>query len=86
MTTPVSFIPLVQECATLFRLGRDVEGAAAMVELFDAVMPLLAGRPAEQQARCATVLSEMLACQQVQDWLGLADWLEYEWLDVVLGQ
>jgi len=28
------------------------------------------------------VLSAILACQERQDWLGLADWLEVEFLEV----
>jgi hypothetical protein len=27
----------------------------------------------------------MWACQQAQDWLGLADYLEYEWLEFLRG-
>ncbi|PVZ41562.1 hypothetical protein [Pseudomonas sp. CC120222-01a] len=60
------------ECAALFRLGRDVEGALRMVELFDVAMPHV-----EPQAGAA-VLQAMLAAQQRQDWLSLADYLEYE--------
>ena len=85
MTTLASFKAQVHECAALFRLGRDVEGVTVMVDLFDIAMPLLAKRSAEQQASLATVLGEMLACQQGQNWLGLADWLEYEWLALVSG-
>ena len=86
MTTPASFTSRVHACAALFRLGRDVEGVTVMVGLFDEAMPLLAGRSMAQQADCAAMLSEMLACQQAQNWLGLADWLEYEWLGLVSGQ
>lgn len=86
MTTLASFTAQVHECAALFRLGRDVEGVTVMVGLFDMAMPFLAERSAQQQASLATVLGEMLACQQGQNWLGLADWLEYEWLALVSGE
>ncbi|WP_079229135.1 hypothetical protein [Pseudomonas putida] len=66
-----------RECAALFRLGRDVEGALRMVELFDGVLPLV-----EPQAG-AVVLQAMLDAQQRQDWLALADYLEYELLHLI---
>ncbi|MDZ3993192.1 hypothetical protein [Pseudomonas sp. Teo4] len=66
-----------RECAALFRLGRDVEGALRMVELFDAVLPQV-----EPQAG-AVVLQAMLDAQQRQDWLALADYLEYELLHLI---
>ncbi len=66
-----------RECAALFRLGRDVEGALRMVELFDGVLPRV-----EPQAG-AVVLQVMLDAQQRQDWLALADYLEYELLHLI---
>ena len=32
----------------------------------------------EQQRQFQSILSAMLACQERQDWIGLADYLEYE--------
>jgi len=66
------------ECAHLFRLGRDVEAALLMVELFGALMPLFDRAPGTVQQQWAAVLGQMLACQEGQDWVGLADYLEYE--------
>jgi hypothetical protein len=66
-----------RECAALFRLGCDVEGALRMIELFDAVLP-----HAEPEAG-AVLLQAMLDAQQRQDWLALADYLEYELLAVL---
>lgn len=68
-----------RECAALLRLGRDVEGGTRMVELFDGVLAQL-----EPQAG-AVLLQAMLDAQQRQDWLALADYLEYE-LVHLLGQ
>lgn len=66
-----------RDCATLFRLGRDVAGALRMVELFEGVLPLV-----DPQAGAA-VLQAMLDAQQRQDWLALADYLEYELLHLI---
>lgn len=67
-----------RQCAGLFRLGRNVEAALAMVDLFDEAQSLLSrGTPASQQ-QWLQLLPPVLACQEGQDWLGLADYLEYE--------
>lgn len=68
----------LRQCAQLFRLGRDVEAGLLMVELFERLMPLFAqASPAEQQT-WAHLLMQMLGCQEAQNWLGLADYLQYE--------
>ncbi|MCF7533877.1 hypothetical protein [Pseudomonas petrae] len=82
MTLPEHVVEEARECAKLFRLGRDIEGALKMVELIDRSLPLMDGVPAERQAEWERVLSAILACQERQDWLGVADWLEVEFLDI----
>lgn len=72
-----------RQCAGLFRLGRDVEGAVEMVTLFEAVMPLFERASQALQAQSATLLAQILAAQQRQDWLCVADNLEYELLDLI---
>ncbi len=82
MTLPQHVIEEARECAKLFRLGRDIEGALKMVELIDRSLPLMDGVSAERQAEWGRVLSAILACQERQDWLGVADWLEVEFLEI----
>lgn len=82
MTLPQHVIEEARECAKLFRLGRDIEGALKMVELIDRSLPLIDGVSAERQAEWGRVLSAVLACQERQDWLGVADWLEVEFLEI----
>ncbi|MDH0749155.1 hypothetical protein N5D61_22775 [Pseudomonas sp. GD03842] len=72
-------------CARLFRLGRDIEGALKMVALIDVALPLFSSRPAQEQAQWAQVLTAILQCQERQDWIGLADWLEGEFLALCHG-
>jgi hypothetical protein len=69
-------------CAHLFRLGRDIEAALKMVDLIDMTMPLFASRSNEDQTQLAHVMSEILQCQERQDWIGVADWLEVEFVEV----
>ena len=72
-----------RQCAALFRLGRDVEAALTMVDVFEQVQQCLASAPANVRQGWALLLTSMLACQERQDWLGLADYLEYELVELL---
>jgi len=65
-------------CAGLFRLGRDVEAALDMVDVFEGAQQLLMSASPGIQHSWAQVLTQMLDCQERQDWLGLADYMECE--------
>nr|WP_218627816.1 hypothetical protein [Pseudomonas sp. dw_612] len=69
----------------MFRLGRDVEAALNMVDVFDEAQRLLLTAPQDVQLKWTQVLIQMLACQERQDWLGLADFMEYELVDLLEG-
>jgi hypothetical protein len=71
-----------QHCASLFRLGRDIEAALKMVEVIDAAMPLFTSLPADEQVAWTRILTAILECQERQDWIGLADWLDVEFVDM----
>ncbi|MCE4055255.1 hypothetical protein [Pseudomonas sp. Au-Pse12] len=75
-----------REIADLFRLGRDVEAVGGMVELFEPVQSLVDAAQVSLQQDWAQLLTLMLACQEGQDWLGLADYLEYELLEWLLAE
>jgi hypothetical protein len=83
MIASTSIITEARRCADLFRLGRDIEAALVMVELIDAAMPRFATRPAAEQHACSQVLGAILDCQERQDWIGLADWLEVEFVGLM---
>jgi hypothetical protein len=85
MSRTESFVVSSRQCAELFRLGRDVEAATVMVELFDELMPLF-GQAQQSSQQCWTqLLMQMLGCQEAQNWLGLADYLEYELVELLGG-
>lgn len=67
-----------RRCAGLFRLGRDVEAALDMVDVFEGAQHLLMSASPDIRQSWAQVLTQMLDCQERQDWLGLADFMEYE--------
>jgi len=78
----ITLIPDARRCADLFRLGRDIEAALVMTDLFERAMPFFAQRPDDDQQQWMQLLSQMLECQEAQNWLALADYLEYEWVEV----
>ncbi|MBK5399983.1 MULTISPECIES: hypothetical protein [Pseudomonas] len=78
MSALESFVIDAQHCAALFRLGRDVEAGLAMIELIGALQPSFdLALPAAQQ-QWVRLLGPMLECQESLNWLALADYLEYE--------
>lgn len=81
MTALDALITEARRCAGLFRLGRDIEAALAMVELIDGATPLFHARSMADQQAWGQVLSAILDCQERQDWIGLADWLEVEFVE-----
>lgn len=83
MSQAIAFISGAEQCASLFRLGRDVEGAVAMVELFGQCMSTFDGAQAPVQQQWAQTLMTMLDCQERQDWLSLADYLDYEVVELL---
>jgi hypothetical protein len=72
-------------CAGLFRLGRDLEAGLRMVDLVERAAALLAVAPAQVQQQWQLLLRNLFSRQQLQDWLGLADDLQYE-LAALIGQ
>lgn len=73
-----SFVVDSEQCAALFRLGRDVEAGLAMIELIAAVQASFDLMPQVAQQQWVLLLGQMFECQEKQNWLALADYLEYE--------
>lgn len=72
-----------RECARLFRLGRDVEAGLAMVVLVESAQPVVELMPGDVPSSWSTLLALMLVDQQAQNWISLADYLEYEWVQLL---
>lgn len=64
--------------ALQFRLGHNVEAGLILVTYLEQLVAEYPKFPIEQQRQFQSILSSMLACQERQDWIGLADYLEYE--------
>lgn len=77
------FIARAQRCAVIFRLGRDVEAGLAMIELVSELQPFFEQATVDGQQQWLNFLGLMLACQEGQNWLALADYLEYELVQLI---
>jgi len=83
MTALQGWVDECHQCAGLFRLGRDVEAALTMVDVFEGAQQSLLTAGAQTQQVWAQLLTQMLECQERQDWLGLADFMEYELMQLL---
>jgi hypothetical protein len=64
--------------ARQLRLGMTVPAALSMVELIGELAQGRGQLPAALEAGFADLVGRLLARQEAHDWLGLADYLEYE--------
>ncbi|WP_237930830.1 hypothetical protein [Buttiauxella sp. S19-1] len=69
-----------------FRLGLALDAALELPPLMKSLLPLLPTLPPATQQQLPQIMSAILACQEREDWLGLADWLEYELLHLLSDQ
>jgi hypothetical protein len=66
-----------------FRLGKNTQAALGMAEMVNALIAIFpATKPASVQ-KLGQILGQILQCQERRDWLGLADYLEYELQDLL---
>ncbi|MGJ7516020.1 hypothetical protein ACSFE6_17030 [Pseudomonas baetica] len=85
MSAVASFISEAIHCAEMFRLGRDVEAGLAMIELATRLQAFFDHAPADVQQQWPVLLGCLLECQEAQNWLALADYLEYELPQLLAG-
>ena len=71
----------LQELKTLaiyLRLGRPLEVMEDIVELLEDVTLRIKSNKSEDNSPIAVIVASILECQEAEDWLGLADYIEYE--------
>ena len=66
-----------------FRLGHAVQSAQQLPDAMQSVLDVLPHFSLEVQSKIAVLVANILQSQQAQDWLGLADYLEYELIEVL---
>ena len=73
-TTQTSIIQLAHQ----FRLGFHVQACLDLPDLLQGVLQQIADAAPSVQTDLDHLFACILQCQQAQDWLGLADYLEFE--------
>ena len=81
ITTAV--IQTLQTHALVFRLGRSLEVMEDFVATIGEILPYLVGKQDDGSPTIEVILSGILACQELEDWLGLADFIEYELISLL---
>jgi hypothetical protein len=61
-----------------FRLGRSIAACLRLPDVLQSCMQDLQGRTPTQLKAFEELIGCILDCQTRQDWLGLADYLEYD--------
>ena len=83
MTESVELKREALRIAHQLRLGQDVQAQLDMVVLAERLAGFADGEQGEGMAAWVGWINQATACQETQDWLGLADYLEYELLDLL---
>ncbi|MDG2474790.1 MAG: hypothetical protein P8M50_05865 [Paracoccaceae bacterium] len=77
-------IEQLTDFATLLRLGRPLEVIDDLINLLTEIVPQTIGQKSATSYSVEEIFSLILSCQQAEDWLGLADYLEYELSDFLI--
>ncbi len=75
------FTDLIKESSHIalkLRLGKNVEAGLEIVSLLEKIVKISSTTTPEVQQQVKFVMSQILKCQERHDWIGLADYLQYE--------
>jgi hypothetical protein len=70
-----------REIAAAFRCGASLQAGEPMAALIGKVAQAPGNAPSEMKDELSRILDELLACHKSSDWLGVADYLEFELVD-----
>lgn len=69
------------DIASSLRLGKNIEISEQIVALSHQFSSVAASLTPQQLSSLQAILGQTLACQERQDWLAMADYLEYELIE-----
>ena len=69
--------------AAIFRLGRPLEVTEDFIATLGLILPKVKEKEGAKLSEIQVMLNGILACQEREDWLGLADYIEYELIDLL---
>ena len=73
----------LQLYACHLRLGRSLEVMESLVDLLVEILSQIDDKNGSFANSIGIIFSSILACQQREDWLGLADYLEYDLIKIL---
>lgn len=71
--------------ACLFRVGQEVIAQQDVVVLAERLMGFASTERPNQLTVWVEWIGRVMSCQEAQDWLGLADYLDYELVELLEG-
>lgn len=71
------------ELALQFRAGSHIQAALDLSAMVAQLVQTFSTQPAHYATELQNILQAVLNCQAQRDWLGLADYLEYELQDLL---
>lgn len=77
----VNMIENMRRYAAFFRLGRPLEVTDDFITSLGQVIPYVIGKEGDHLPSVTRILNGLITCQESEDWLGLADCIEYELID-----
>mgnify|MGYP006138944539 CR=1 FL=1 len=68
----------LREYSVYYRLGRPVKVSENLVSLLEDIFAFTSNYPVNEQTAVKDLFLCILKCQEREDWLGLADYIEYD--------
>lgn len=68
---------LIEQCAEKYRQGREAEAAVMLQQFVQTFSQSVEEEPAILTPETERAIAVALSCQESQDWIGLADELQY---------
>lgn len=69
--------------ALAFRLGKNTQAALDMADMVNTLIAIFPTTESADRQKLGQILGQILQCQEQRDWLGIADYLEYELQDLL---
>ncbi|MFC4656915.1 MULTISPECIES: hypothetical protein [Rheinheimera] len=72
------FLNACNDIAANFRIGHNIQAQQALPALVEALIQSVEGQDAEKTLHLLQLVKSIRECQERHDWLGLADYLQFE--------
>lgn len=76
--TKILLLNQLKEYAVFYRLGRPIKVSENLISLLEKIHSLICSHSLQEQMEMKDLSLCILRCQENEDWLGLADYVEYD--------